>query len=97
MANPEDKHRAFSLRLGRNTSISLGDHFRRTHQYPVASGRYVSTNELIRTGLRMLEPHESQVRALQETLKSGEDSGAAASFDNASFLERMRAPLAGYL
>lgn len=77
--------------MARNTSISLGDHFAEFIDTQVASGRYGSASEMIRAGLRMLESHESQVRALQEALKAGEDSGAAAPFDAASFLERMRA------
>lgn len=77
--------------MARNTSISLGNHFIEFVDAQVSSGRYGSTSEVVRAGLRMLESHESQVRALQEALRAGEDSGAAVSFDAASFLERMRA------
>ncbi|PLC49883.1 type II toxin-antitoxin system ParD family antitoxin [Pollutimonas subterranea] len=76
--------------MARNTSISLGNHFVEFVDTQVASGRYGSASDVVRAGLRMLESHESQVRALQEALKAGEDSGAAVPFDAASFLERMR-------
>ena len=77
--------------MARNTSISLGEHFASFVDSQVLSGRYGSASEVVRAGLRMLESHESQVRALQEALKAGEDSGAASPFDSAAFLERMRA------
>jgi antitoxin ParD1/3/4 len=77
--------------MARNTSISLGDHFMEFVDAQVASGRYGSTSEVVRAGLRLLETQEYQVQALQEALKAGEDSGAAVPFDVESFLERMRA------
>jgi antitoxin ParD1/3/4 len=78
-------------RMAHNTSISLGSHFTAFIDAQVSSGRYASASEVVRAGLRMLESHESQVRALQEALKAGEESGAAVPFDPESFLERMRA------
>lgn len=77
--------------MARNTSISIGDHFIEFIDAQVASGRYGSASDVVRAGLRMLESHESQVRALQAALKAGEDSGASVPFDAESFLERMRA------
>ncbi|WP_175688197.1 type II toxin-antitoxin system ParD family antitoxin [Burkholderia anthina] len=44
----------------------------------------------VRAGLRLLESHETQVRALQEALKAGEASGAPKPFDSEAFLTRMR-------
>jgi len=79
------------LRMARNTSISLGEHFIEFVDGQVSSGRYGSASEVVRAGLRLLESHENQVRALQEALKAGEDSGAAIPFDTTSFLKRMRA------
>jgi len=77
--------------MARNTSISLGEHFIEFVDGQVSSGRYGSASEVVRAGLRLLESHENQVRALQEALKAGEDSGAAIPFDTTSFLKRMRA------
>lgn len=49
----------------------------------------------MRAGLRLLESHETQVRALQEALKAGEASGAPVPFDSEAFLARMRATHGG--
>lgn len=74
-----------------NTSISLGEHLAEFVETQVLSGRYGSASEVIRAGLRILESHESRVRALQEALKAGEDSGIPTPFDGEDFLKRMRA------
>jgi antitoxin ParD1/3/4 len=76
--------------MARNTSISLGDHFADFVDAQVESGRYGSASDVVRAGLRLLESQEMQVRALQEALKAGEDSGAPRPFDSEGFLERMR-------
>jgi antitoxin ParD1/3/4 len=77
--------------MARNTSISLNEHFAEFVDTQVSSGRYGSASEVVRAGLRMLESHENQVRALQEALMAGENSGAARPFDGEEFLTRMRA------
>lgn len=76
--------------MQRNTSVSLGDHFADFIDAQVESGRYGSASDVVRAGLRLLESHETQVRALQEALKAGEASGAPTPFDSEAFLERMR-------
>ncbi len=76
--------------MSRNTSISIGDHFVSFIDTQVSSGRYGSTSDVVRAGLRLLEEHEAKVKALQEALIDGEKSGAPAPFDNAAFLARMR-------
>lgn len=77
--------------MSRNTSVSLGDHFAEFVDAQVQSGRYGSVSDVVRAGLRLLESHETQVRALQEALKAGEASGAPKPFDSEAFLVRMRA------
>ena len=76
--------------MARHTSISLGEHFADFVDAQVASGRYGSASEVVRAGLRLLESHEAQVRALQEALKAGEASGAPTPFASEAFLERLR-------
>ncbi|PFH12795.1 type II toxin-antitoxin system ParD family antitoxin [Burkholderia sp. JKS000303] len=76
--------------MSRNTSVSLGDHFAEFVDAQVQSGRYGSASDVVRAGLRLLESHETQVRALQEALKAGEASGAPRPFDSEAFLTRMR-------
>ncbi|MBN3856753.1 type II toxin-antitoxin system ParD family antitoxin [Paraburkholderia sp. Ac-20340] len=77
--------------MSRNTSVSLGEHFADFVDTQVQSGRYGSASDVVRAGLRLLESHETQVRALQEALKAGEASGAPVPFDSEAFLARMRA------
>ena len=77
--------------MSRNTSISIGDHFASFIDTQVQAGRYGSTSEVVRAGLRLLEEHEVRVRALRNALIAGEDSGPPAPFDNEAFSQRMRA------
>lgn len=81
--------------MSRNTFVSLGDHFAEFVDAQVQSGRYGSVSDVVRAGLRLLESHETQVRALQEALKAGEASGAPKPFDSEAFLVRMRATHGG--
>ncbi len=76
--------------MSKNTSISLGDHFATFIDYQVQVGRYGSASEVIRAGLRLLEEHEAKVKALQNALIAGEESGPPAPFDNDAFLNKMR-------
>ncbi|MGK6315401.1 type II toxin-antitoxin system ParD family antitoxin [Neorhizobium sp. DT-125] len=76
--------------MARNTSISLGDHFADFIDRQVESGRYGSASDVVRAGLRLLEEHEARVKALQDALVAGEESGPPQPFDNEAFLQRMR-------
>ena len=77
--------------MAQNTSISLDDHFSDFLAREVTSGRYRSASEVVRAGLRLLEAHEARVKALQDALIAGEESGEPEPFDNDAFLQRMRA------
>jgi antitoxin ParD1/3/4 len=57
----------------------------------VATGRYNSTSDVVRAGLRLLEEHESQVQALREALIAGENSGDSTPFDFDAFIAAKRA------
>ena len=76
--------------MSKNTSISLGDHFARFVDKQLEQGRYGSASEVVRAGLRLLEEHEAKVKALQQALIEGEESGPATPFDSEAFLKRMR-------
>ncbi len=79
--------------MAKNTSMSLGDHFADFIDTQVRSGRYGSASEVVRAGLRMLEERETRVKALQEALIAGEQSGKPQPFDFEEFKERKRAEL----
>ncbi len=48
-----------------------------------------SASDVVRAGLRLLEEHESKVKALQEALIEGERSGEPQFFDRDGFLKRI--------
>lgn len=60
------------LDMARNTSVVLGEHFEGFVSEKIAQGRYGSTSEAIRAGLRLLEEHESKLDRLKIVLASGE-------------------------
>ena len=66
--------------MGKNTSISLGDHFEKFINNEVKSGRYGSVSEVIRTALRLLESEERKLNDLRNALIAGEQSGFVEDF-----------------
>lgn len=77
--------------MSRNTSVSLGPHFASFIDGLVQGGRYGTTSDVVRAGLRLLEEHEARVRALQDALREGMDSGEPRPFDFEGFKARKRA------
>ena len=71
----------YTIRMGKNTSISLGNHFEDFIKEEVNSGRYGSVSEVIRSALRLLEREEKKERELIKALEIGEDSGFVENFD----------------
>ena len=63
--------------MAKNTSITLGDHFESFIAKQIESGRYGSTSEVVRAGLRLLEDSERKLAALRHLLEEGERSGQA--------------------
>lgn len=76
--------------MPKNTSISLGDHFAGFIDAQVRTGRYGSASDVVRAGLRLLEEHETRVKALQDALIAGERSGTSRPFDSGAFLKKTR-------
>jgi len=64
--------------MGKNTSVILGNHYEKFVGTQVGSGKYGSTSEVIRAGLRLLEERETAVSTLQAALIEGEKSGLSA-------------------
>lgn len=77
--------------MGRNTSFSLDEHFSAFIEDEVASGRYASASDVVRSALRLLEDRETRLRALRQALVAGEQSGESAPFDFDEFVARKRA------
>ncbi len=77
--------------MGRNTSISLGDHFEDFVDAKVSSGRFKNASEVLRAGLRLLEAEEIKILALQKAIAEGIESGVARNFDPKKHLEKLKA------
>jgi antitoxin ParD1/3/4 len=72
--------------MPKNTSITLGDHLADFIEEQIAAGRFDSTSEMVRAGLRLLEEQEMKVAALRTALIEGEQSGPASPLDIDTFL-----------
>jgi antitoxin ParD1/3/4 len=77
--------------MGRNTSISLGDHFESFVDKKVTTGRFKNASEVIRAGLRLLEEEEAKILILQKAIKEGIKSGIAKDFNAAKHLSKLKA------
>lgn len=77
--------------MGRNTSISLGDHFEDFVDDKVSTGRFKNASEVIRAGLRLLEEEEVKILHLKKAITEGIDSGVARNFDPKKHLEKLKA------
>ncbi|HDY87218.1 MAG TPA: type II toxin-antitoxin system ParD family antitoxin [bacterium] len=75
--------------MGKNTSISLGEHFEGFIQAEVSTGRYSSASEVVRTALRLLEAEEKKIKVLRIALEEGEQSGLVEAFDPKAHLETL--------
>lgn len=75
----------------RNTSIALSDHWVKFTADLVASGRYGSTSEVVREGLRLVEARQKRLEELDAAIDAGLASGPAVPFDPDAFMGRMRA------
>lgn len=75
--------------MAKNTSVSVDDHFADFIERQVQAGRYQSSSDVVRAGLRLLEEHELKIERLRTALIEGEDSGEATPFDLGAFLDEM--------
>ena len=73
--------------VAKNTSVALGEHFTAFAAEQVESGRYGSTSEVIRAGLRFLEDEQRKVEALRSAIEDGLSSGEPVPFDFDSWLK----------
>jgi len=75
--------------MGKNTSISLGSHFEDFINHSIASGKYSSVSEVVRSALRLLESEEKRLNELRNALVEGENSGLVENFDPEKHLEEL--------
>jgi len=81
--------------MARNTSVTIGDHFTGFISEQVQAGRYGSASDVVRAGLRLLEDHETKVKALQDALIAGEQSRKPRPFDFQAFKAQQRTEYEG--
>jgi antitoxin ParD1/3/4 len=67
--------------MAKNTSVLLGDHFEKFIGEEVASGRFRSASEVVRSALRLLELEEQKIKQLRHEIELGEQSGMVSNFD----------------
>ena len=75
--------------MAKKTSILLGDYFNKFISEQIASGRFSSASEVVRTALRLFEQEESKKKELINELKKGENSGFVKNFNQDDFLSLM--------
>jgi antitoxin ParD1/3/4 len=76
--------------MGKNTSISLGNHFETFVEESLTLGRYQNASEVIRAGLRLLEIEENKLIALKKAIDDGINSGINSDFNPQNHLEIMK-------
>lgn len=65
--------------MSRTTSVTIGSQLDDFVEQLIASGRYGSTSEVLRSALRLLERQEQQTAALKAAVEAGERSGESAN------------------
>jgi antitoxin ParD1/3/4 len=63
--------------MARTTSVTIGTQLDDFISELIATGRYGSTSEVVRSALRLLERQEKQLVALRQAVLAGEQSGAS--------------------
>ncbi len=76
--------------MAKNTSMLLGDHFEQFIEEQIATGRFSSASEVIRTALRLMEAEELKKKELNKALALGEKSGFIDGFDSKVFLKQLK-------
>ncbi|GGB67679.1 hypothetical protein GCM10007424_04550 [Flavobacterium suaedae] len=77
--------------MGKNTSISLGNHFEGFVEHAISNGRFKNVSEVVRAGLRLLEEQEDKAAMLKKAIQEGINSGRADDFDPKKHLASLKA------
>ena len=75
--------------MARNTSILIGEYYERFINQQIATGKYNSVSEVVRTALRYFEQEEIQTKSLVDELKIGENSGKIRDFNRSENLKQL--------
>ena len=67
--------------MARNTSILIGEYYENFINGQIATGKYNSVSEVIRTALRHFEQEEIQTKSLIKELEIGENSRKINNFN----------------
>ena len=78
-------------RMARNTSILIGEYYESFIHGQIASGKYSSVSEVVRTALRNFEQEENQTKSIIAALEVGEKSGKIRNFDRIENLKQLHA------
>ncbi len=72
--------------MSKDASVSVDRHFADFIERQVQKGRYQSSSDVVRAGLRLLEEQELKIERLRAALIEGEQSGEATPFELDDFL-----------
>jgi antitoxin ParD1/3/4 len=75
--------------MARNTSILIGEYYESFINRQIATGKYNSVSEVVRTALRHFEQEEMKTQALITELELGEKSGKIQNFNRSENLKRL--------
>ena len=81
------------IKMGRNTSVSLGNHFEDFVDDKISQGRFKNASEVIRAGLRLLEEEENKLQFLKTAVQEGIKSGIAKNFEPENHLASLKAKM----
>ena len=75
--------------MSRNTSILIGEYYENFIRGQIATGKYNSVSEVVRTALRHFEQEEIQTKTLITELEIGENSEKIRNFDRNENLNQL--------
>jgi antitoxin ParD1/3/4 len=75
--------------MARNTSILIGEYYESFINGQIATGKYNSVSEVVRTALRHFEQEEIQTKSLIAELELGEKSKKIRNFDRNENLNQL--------
>ena len=71
--------------MAKNTPVTLGEHFEKTIDKSIRSGRCFSA----RKGLRLVDEREQKIRILRKAIEAGQLSGFIKNFGPVKDLEKL--------